>query len=325
MKGRRPIGALPEAMPRLSPSDAHPCHASSLMHLTPLRPLDVDRPMSAGHRFLSAASGLVRVGDWLCVIADDERHLGIFPAMEADGDAGRVIALLPGTLPSEAAARKAVKPDFEILARLPASDDASGALLAIGSGSTPQRMNAVRIELAPDATAARTTLFDLSSLFARLAAMVDQVNLEGAIVRDDRLILFNRGNMSAPATHIFETSLSSATGGAVAEIRLIKEMTLPLCDGVPLSVTDAALLDDGRIMLSAVAEATGDSYADGELAGAALILLDADFEVMQVRILDAAVKVEGITAHQTASGVKLLCVTDADDPDRPSMLYAASL
>ena len=99
-----------------------------------------------GLTFLSAASGLVRVRDKLYVIADDEHHLGV---LSVDGNEPvRLVRLLDGDLPAAAAKRKALKPDFESLLLLPASDESpDGSLLALGSGSRPNRFAGVRASL----------------------------------------------------------------------------------------------------------------------------------------------------------------------------------
>lgn len=69
--------------------------------------------------FLASASGLVRVGEWLYVIADDEVSLGIFPA--AGTAPGRRLRLFDAASPPGAALPKAVKPDLEVLTHLPAA------------------------------------------------------------------------------------------------------------------------------------------------------------------------------------------------------------
>ena len=104
-----------------------------------------------------------------------------------------------------------------------------------------------------------------------------------------------------------------------------KRLALPAINGVPLTVTDACLLDDGHLLLSAVAEVTDDSYADGAMLGAAILLLDGDYRVVAIEPLEPVAKIEGISAQRTAAGIELLCVSDADDPDRPSSLYSATL
>lgn len=266
-------------------------------------------------------------GPTLYVVADDAHCLGIF---DLDGsEPGRLIPLIEGELPQDAALRKKQKPDFEILLALPDSDllgDDGTRLLALGSGSTKRRMRGAVIELpeniAPGGdTPASIHLIDLEPLFAAIAPLVPEVNLEGAVLRDDHLLLFNRGNMEYPGSQIVEVPLAALLKGGPVAATLCAELTLPMLSGVPLTVTDACQLDSGHILLSAVAEATDNSYADGTLMGAAIVELDADLNVRALEPLEPTLKVEGLAARALTDGVQLLCVTDADDPDRASGVY----
>jgi hypothetical protein len=226
------------------------------MYLTLLRELAVDAPLPSGHAFLSAASGMVVRGSMLCVVADDAHCLAVFDLDSSEP--GRLIPLIAGDLPSDAAARKRQKPDFEVLLALP-----GGQLLALGSGSTAQRMRGAVIDLPGISAPASVRLIDLQPLFAAITPLVPAVNLEGAVLRGDDLLLFNRGTMTHPASHIIEVPLAAVLSGKPVTAKLCATLTLPLCAGVPLTVTDAYRLENGHILLSAVAEATADSYADG--------------------------------------------------------------
>jgi hypothetical protein len=117
-----------------------------------LRDLDLARVDGREPAFLSAASGLVRSGGELYVVADDELHLGRF---EPEGGApGSLMRLLDGKLPERPAARKRRKADLEILMRLPALPGfAHGALLALGSGSRPPRERGALVQLDEDGRA----------------------------------------------------------------------------------------------------------------------------------------------------------------------------
>lgn len=290
------------------------------MKLAHIRNLDVTAPLASGRCFLSAASGLVQIGEILCVVGDDEQHLAVFN--QNDDGPGPLLRLLPGDLPRKPKKRKAVKPDFEILFQLPSPPDASTKLIcALGSGSTPERMRGVVINL----DTGSVTVLDLQPLFAALAPLVTEINLEGAVVRGDRLLLFNRGNMSHPETYIVETALAAVTGNADFDARLIKTLALPMIGSVPLTVTDACSLGNEQFLISAVAEVTDDSYADGDILGAAIILLNADLDILAIEPVEPTLKIEGIAARHTALGVEMLCVSDADDPDTPSSLYSATL
>lgn len=310
------------------------CAASPMagpMQLTHLRDLTVDAPLSSGHAFLSAASGIVVCGSALYVIADDAQYLGVFD-LGAAGP-GRLIPLIAGDLPQDAAERKTLKPDFEILLALPHTSGIR--LLALGSGSTARRMRGAVIDLpdhnlpdhnvpAPDEPA-RVGLIDLQPLFAALAPLVPQTNLEGAVLREGELLLFNRGNRANPASQIIAVSLAALLDGGPITATLRAKLALPTISGVPLTVTDACLLASGHVLLSAVAEATDNSYADGALIGAAIVELDAELHVRMIEPLDPVLKVEGLSAQVMADGVQLLCVTDADDPDQASGLYRGVL
>jgi hypothetical protein len=300
------------------------------MQLTHLHDLAVDTPLASGHAFLSAASGMAVCGSALYVVADDAQCLGVFDldaSGRGRGGPGRLIPLIAGDLPRDAAERKKQKPDFEILLALP--HPPVTRLLALGSGSTPQRMRGAVIDLplsndSHDAPAS-VRLIDLRALFAALAPLVPEINLEGAVLRGDQLLLFNRGNMQHPASQIIAVPLAAVLRGGPVIATPCAQLALPTVAGVPLTVTDACQLENGHILLSAVAEATDNSYADGALAGAAIVELDADFNVRMIEPLNPILKVEGLSAKTMADGVDLLCVTDADDPDQPSGLYRGVL
>lgn len=298
------------------------------MQLTHLRDLAVDAPLASGHAFLSSASGMVVCGGALYVVADDARHLGVFDL--ATMEPGRLVPLIAGDLPRDAVARKKLKPDFEILLALPREGRAEAAgirLLALGSGSTARRMRGAVIDLpgsdapAPHALA-NVRLIDLQALFAAIAPLVPEINLEGAVLRGDELLLFNRGNMEHPASQIIGVPLAALLDGGPLAAILHAELVLPDVAGVPLTVTDACMLASGEILLSTVAEATDNSYADGALVGAAIVALGADLQVQAIAPLEPPLKVEGLSAQAMPDGVHLLCVTDADDPDHASGLFA---
>src|SRR4029077_6864254 len=97
--------------------------------LTPVRTLDLARASQRGRPcHISAASGLVRVGDLLYVIADEGLHLGGFSVY---GHApGTLVRVRPGTLHIRKTERKRAKPDFESIVAVPPFDGhPSGALL----------------------------------------------------------------------------------------------------------------------------------------------------------------------------------------------------
>lgn len=298
-----------------------------MLHLTKLRELTLRTPAQPGRpAHLSAASGLVRAGEWLYVIADDELHLGLFPV--GGQEPGELVRLFGGALPDARAARKASKPDLEALVLLPASPlFPTGALLALGSASTRRRERAALLPLSaqgtPDGTA---RALDTSPLATALREALGDVNVEGAIVRGSRLVLLQRANRGGARNALVNVALAAvldpATGpGPGLEVQ---DVELGAVHGVPLSFTDAALLPDGSLVFSAVAEDTMSSYADGPCVGAAIGIIGADGGVHHIEHLAQPLKVEGIVGEPHGRSVRLLLVTDADDPAIPGALYAAA-
>lgn len=293
-----------------------------------LRSLGLVAPSAPGRRpYLSAASGLVRAAERLFVIADDELHLGVFPV--AGNEAGNLMRLLDGDLPREKAARKREKPDFEVLMLIPTEPDLPhGALLALGSGSTPARRRGVLVPLDAAGAPSQPRILDLTPLLAPLAEIFAEPNIEGATLCGETLRLFQRGNRSHPENVIVEyrlPSLSMLENGQPLRPAKRHPLDLGNIDGVPLSVTDAAALADGGMVVTAVAENTSDAYHDGACVGAAVAVLDADGRLLRLERLDRPHKVEGVDARRVAGGIDLLLVTDADDPDVPAALLAARI
>jgi hypothetical protein len=283
---------------------------------------------AVGH--LSAASGLVRIGSRLYVVADDEHGLGVFDL--ADDVPGRLVELFDGVLPAEHAARKAAKPDLEALTALPAfAGFAHGALLAVGSGSRAQRNRGVLAALDGDgALAGPIRPVDLAPLLAPLAIHFPALNIEGAFVSGDRLCLLQRGNTQSPLNACITFGWSEVrrwleSGGAAPAAASITRYELGLLDGVPLSFTDGAALPGGGWAFSAAAEDTSDNYADGRCLGSAVGVVGADAKLRTLERLDLVCKVEGIAASLAGNLLQLLLVTDADDRGAAALLLAGTL
>ncbi|MDC0717465.1 DUF6929 family protein [Nannocystis bainbridge] len=260
---------------------------------------------------LSAASGLVRRDGWSFVVADDELELHAYPD---DGPARRY-PLRPGALPTEPEARKRAKPDFEALCPWD-----GGALLALGSGSRPNRHAGVLVHVAKDMSSATCHEFSLAPLHAALAGLVPELNLEGAALWGDHLVLLQRGNGAGNRSALIRLDRDGVAAAVAAraawQADLIRDLAfLDLGDreGVPYSVTDAAALPDGGLLLTAAAEDTRDTYADGACLGSALIRLDAPHTVRWRRALPGRLKFEGVWAEPDGDLVRVHLVADADD------------
>jgi hypothetical protein len=256
------------------------------------------------------------------VVADDELHLGCFDAR--GGHPGELVRLLPGLLPDKPKARKAAKPDFEVLVRLP-----WGPLLAMGSGSRAGRCTGVVMPLdGAGAIAGPARTIDLEPLRESLLRRFASPNIEGGCVVAGELVLLQRANARDRVNALIRIPLAALESSVAsgrwesAELRAT-EVELDARAGPPLSFTDCAALPDGRIVFTAVAEDTRDSYHDGPCSAAAVGLLDLEGRVLQIAELEPRYKVEGVHAGGEAGAIRLLLVTDADDADVPAELLEA--
>lgn len=262
---------------------------------------------------VSAASGLVLRDGLFHVVADDENALFVF------GPQGptRHVTLLPDELPIKKSARKARKPDLEILVDLPGA-----GLLAMGSGSRPTRERAFLVDCDE-----AVTVIDTSELHAVLRATFPDLNLEGAVVAGDEFALLQRGNrgdgrnaLVLIAMQDLQQALASRRFSVTRAPRIVA-LELGTHAGLPWTCTDLHRCDDGDLLACAVLEDTNDSYRDGSCHGSALVRLAPDGTVRWLRRLDTASKVEGIAVE----GNTLWMVSDADDRDVPAQLLKAAL
>jgi len=302
-----------------------------VIRVTKLRELTLRAPASPGRPpHLSAASGLVLAGDFLYVVADDEHHLGAFPAI---GDAaGELLALFPGGLPNTKTERKARKPDLEVLTRLPPFPGSpGGALLALASGSTRNRRTGAVLSLdAHGAVIGTPRQIDCSGVFEVLERQVPTLNIEGAVVVGERLRLLHRGSKRHPRSACIDVflpdmlhALGSSDSADTTKPVGTRFFDLGSMNGIPLGFTDGAALPDGALVFTAVAEDSENSYEDGPCLGAAVGIVDGDGRLRFLQPLDANHKVEGIVAQVEGDVIRLLLVTDADEENIPACLLTA--
>ena len=262
---------------------------------------------------VSAASGLVLRDGLFHVVADDETALFVFGLQGGT----RSVTLLADVLPAGKPARKARKPDFEILVDLPGH-----GLLAMGSGSRPTREQAVLVDHRDG-----VAVIDTSALCAALRGILPDLNLEGAALFGDELVFLQRGNRGEGRNALVFVALPdllrALSTGRFELSRAPRMVTLALGDeaGVPWTCTDLHRFEDGDLMASAVLEDTRDAYRDGACLGSALVRLAPDGTIRWLHRLDTAAKVEGLAVD----GRTVWMVTDADDRAVPAQLLSAAL
>lgn len=295
-----------------------------------LRPLTVHaRQHPRGLDHVSAASGLVCAHGRAYVVCDDEHHLAVFDDAHRPG---RLHRLLPGDLPADAVARKRRKADFEALLLLEGYPTRGAqALVALGSGSTAQRDVGVAIVLdargRPTNERLRVTL---TALYQPLRSALGEINIEGAFMQGDELVLLHRGGQGGADNAVLRLQraqlLAAIDGrGGIGPAPRIDTLALGTLDGVPLGFTDGAALASGGWVFCAAAEDTASSYADGACAGGAIGVVSPAGELTGLHRLATRHKPEGIAVREHRDGLDVCLVTDADDPARAAELLVARL
>lgn len=298
------------------------------MQLQLVRQLDLgqgsepDRPA-----WLSAGSGLIHTAGEFCVVADDELHIGRF-STDA-GRPGKLLRLFRGDLPDKPKRRKKLKPDLEVLMRLPACTEyPHGALLALGSGSSERRHRGALLALgARGRVAGKPRVIDARGMFARLSLLFSDLNLEGGWTGGGYFNLLQRGNKGDARNALLQWDLKPVLRHLLRERALpaveplrVREFDLGDVQGVPLCFTDASPLPAGGWLFSAVAENTGNARDDGPSMGSAIGRVDARSRVQWIRPVPRQFKIEGVEADAQGSRLGAWLVTDADDPSVPASL-----
>lgn len=296
-----------------------------MLPLTRLRRLDVTTADGLPG-FVSAASGLVAVGDFLHVIADDELSIATFQRSKPT-EPGSLLTLLPGQLPDKKKARKREKPDWEALLLLPANPGfPQGALMAFGSGSKPQRARAVVIGLNHNGSlTGEVTTYSLAPFYDAAARKLDELNIEAVFLAGSRIHFVSRGNRTHPISTVIACDGQAWFEWLTDPKRPLPAMTLtsinlPSLNDVVASVSDAVALTSGWLA-TAISEATDDSYQDGACVGAAIARFDERHRMIGWWPLAEPVKVEGLII----AGAELLLVNDPDDAKVPAELFSCPL
>lgn len=277
-----------------------------------------------------AASSIVRFGGELVIVQDDALFLA---HVAVDGGPAKDVLLPWGQdnkrLFDDQRGNKAHKLDLEAAAVV--RHDGREILLVLGSGSTPARQSIVVVPFGDE-----PRVVDASALYEALRAdkafSGSELNIEGAVVQGEELLLLQRGNGAS----IGDVEAADSTGRL--EIRGLLHYLEgggappPLCDvhayrlgmvGAPevrLTFTDATV-HAGRIVYVAAAEASPDATRDGPVAGVALGVLERDAARYTLVLDEAGIpstdKIEGIVSLDDQT---LIAVVDRDDPDLPAEL-----
>jgi uncharacterized protein DUF6929 len=297
------------------------------LELRKLRDLSLAEPAAPGRpAHISSASGVVRRGDYVYVIGDDELHLGVFQL--SSNEPGRMRRVLEGELPTDSADRSRAKPDLEALTVLPPFEDHPyGALLGLGSGSGPGRDRGFVCALAADGSiAGEPDELDLAPLYGLLREHASELNIEGAATMGDSVWLLQRGNSEDGSNLVAELSLERLMRSLqedlcleAEELEAVRRYDLGDIDGVALTFSDATPIADHLLVFTASAEAD-----DGRICGSVVGTLEPDGTVRRLRTIDRRWKVEGVHAAIDTGVLDFTFVCDQDD-DAPAPLLSATM
>jgi hypothetical protein len=296
----------------------------------------LDRPAH-----VRAASSIARFAGRIALIQDDANFVGLLdPATEAL----QAVTLPPGAGGlrqfDDLRGNKRHKLDLE--ACLVAPDEQGRELLvAFGSGSSPLRERVVLLSAGvPEPS---VELVEAGELYGRLrstpAFAGSELNVEGAVYRGGRVLLFNRGN-GAPGESAgpVDASCELEWSALLAYLRAPRRRPAPAPErvtgyelgaigGLRLTFTDATEVS-GRLLYSAAAEDSPDAVRDGPVAGSAVGVIGrggarwAALRAPGGELFSG--KVEGLLADPAAPR-RLLAVVDRDDPRVPSELCEVAL
>ena len=277
---------------------------------------------------ISAASGLVKRNDSFFVIADDELALSVFKENSSDEV---TFPLLTGQLPEDHKERKKQKPDWESLCLLPAKGPFSEGLLAVPSGSTAHRTLGSYIAL-KNGILTKPRTIDFSNIYRALTSEFSELNIEGSVVENSKMTIFQRGNGLNNQSGFIELDLDGLyqdilNSGVLSETRILnsKKIDLGLLHGNSLGFTDACFIGPDERYFLAVAENSPNTYEDGEYQGAVLGCLNKLGQITSMQELDCPFKPEGLWIESQQDKKNIFIVTDADDRKVLAALYQAVL
>lgn len=220
---------------------------------------------------------------------------------------------------------KAEKPDYE--AAVLTEVDGQPCLLAFGSGSHDTVRDSMSI--VPLRGEGAQGVYSLTQFYERVRKTVGIAlkdwNIEGAALQGEQLLLFNRGTghlIALSRQEFLDEVLSRGSNPASVTAARVE---IPSNDSFPPGLSGGTFLSDRRLLFCASAEATKDWYADGDVLGSYIGLLDLT-EPAKPRLLSFSPlvdangkpvkdKLEGIDLVREKSGAvsEVVGVVDNDD------------
>lgn len=254
---------------------------------------------------INAASGLLFQNDKLYVISDNSNYLYISSIQKNQLEKRILIkSKIKDNLP------KKIKSDFESIT----SD--KDYLYIFGSGSSPKRQSLIKWDKINNTTKKFSLKKLYSSLKKRFDVSNEDFNIEGALILNDELWLFNRGNGPSKKNGIF------IVDNIQHNIKSFHPIPLGELNNVALGFTDA-IIYKGTIYFLAAAEGVSSTYHDGEIQGTILGQIDSSTKQLKcTNIISKNNKFEGITLYkENLDSLEFLLCEDPDNNQNNSTIY----
>ena len=255
---------------------------------------------------IGSASGLVYHQDKLYIISDNSTFLYEYNLMDKRLDK---IALVEN--PQDNIIKKE-KPDFESITLK------GNNLVLLASGSTDKRNKLFKYNINSKKIKEKSFEEFYRKLKSELEIKEDELNIEGLIITDKKILLFQRGNGSTSRNGIIYADDEPDN----PKFKFIP-FELPNIKNVETTFTDAILVED-KIYFLAAAEDTSSTYDDGEVLGS--IVGSIDFKTMKLEstiLISNKHKFEGLTVYKkTATQLELLLCEDTDSEVLVTDIYS---
>ena len=255
---------------------------------------------------IGSASGLVYHENKLYIISDNSTFLYEYKILNKRLDK---IALVEN--PQDNIIKKE-KPDFESITLK------GNNLVLLASGSTDKRNKLFKYNINSKKIKEKSFEEFYRKLKSELEIKEDELNIEGLIITDKKILLFQRGNGG-----------NSKNGIIYADDELDNPkfkfipFELPNIKNVETTFTDAILVED-KIYFLAAAEDTSSTYDDGEVLGS--IVGSIDLKTMKLEstiLISNKHKFEGLTVYKkTATQLELLLCEDTDSEVLVTDIYS---
>ena len=245
---------------------------------------------------IGSASGLVYHENKLYIISDNSTFLYEYKILNKRLDK---IALVEN--PQDNIIKKE-KPDFESITLK------GNNLVLLASGSTDKRNKLFKYNINSKKIKEKSFEEFYRKLKSELEIKEDELNIEGLIITDKKILLFQRGNGSTSRNGIIYADDEPDN----PKFKFIP-FELPNIKNVETTFTDAILVED-KIYFLAAAEDTSSTYDDGEVLGS--IVGSIDLKTMKLEstiLISNKHKFEGLTVYKkTATQLELLLCEDTD-------------